>query len=964
MVGQTVSHYLVLDELGAGAMGVVYRAEDLRLGRQVALKFLPARVARNPELIERFRREARVASSLNHPHICTVYDIGEHEGRQFLVLERLEGFTVKQMIEDGPVPVDRLLDIAIDVADALAAAHATGIVHRDVKPANIFVTAHAGAKVMDFGLAKVVADPAAANDPNASTIGRRGSPETLTNPGVPLGTLAYMSPEQARGQALDGRSDIFSLGTVLYEMATGQRAFPGNTLAVVFDGILNRDPTPASEVLPSLPAELVAIIAHALEKDPGRRYQSASELLSDLRAARRRLERGSDGLGPGSGPGSGPLLATAAFTRKKLTRRAAVALAVVALAALAWWGTSRTSPALTDRDSVLVGNIENSTGDAVFDGTLRQALAVHLGQSPFLDLVNDERVNETLRTMGRPVSDPLSHDTAREVCRRQGVKALIDGAIRPLGAHYVIDLNVSACEDGEVLAREQEQAERKEDVLRALGRAATRLRAHLGESLTMVRSYDVPVEQATTPTLEALKAYSLGLQQRARGTEVESIPFFQRALEIDPKFALAHTILSNVYGSLGETARSIEHGRIAFELRGGVTERERLIITYQYYDRVTGELQKAIETLLLWEQTYPRDYRPSNSAAAVYLRAGQYERAVEKAREAMARNPNHPFPYSNLAHALRSLGRNDEAYEVAARAAARQIETLPTRRLLYQIAVQAGRDDEAVEHLEAARGRAREFDMVGAQAQVAVYRGEFARGVALQRQAEAMARAVGLDEIGDGYAVQLGLVYALTGSNDDAVALVRPHLGSRNLSVRLLAATVCGLAGAPAGVLREAQRTVDEVATARATDTLTMSVSVAMARSALALAHGQPAAAVAALEPARPYELGRMALLIPVYMRGLALLAAGDGDGARAEFMRVLERKGTDPFSITVALAPLGVARGHAAAGHHDTARDHYAAFMNQWAKDATAPPIVAAARAEWAALESAARPAVARGVR
>lgn len=962
MVGQTVSHYLVLDELGSGAMGVVYRAEDLRLGRQVALKFLPARVARNPDLVERFRREARVASSLNHPHICTVYDIGEHEGRQFLVLERLEGSTVKQLLEDGPVPVDRLLDVAVDVADALAAAHATGIIHRDIKPANVFLTSQAGAKVMDFGLAKIVVDAGADGlDPDAPTTAGRESLETLTNPGVPVGTLAYMSPEQARGQSLDGRSDIFSLGAVLYEMATGQRAFPGATLAVVFDGILNRTPVPAGELVPTLPPELLAIIDRALQKDPSLRYAAAAEMLADLKALRRRLDReGGLGSGSDSGSGSGPVVLSTPGARRRWVRPAGAAAAIVLLAAIGWWAIARSAPALTDRDSILVGSVANGTGDPVFDDTLRQALSVHLGQSPFLDLVNDERIHETLRTMGRDEHDPLTHEVAREVCARQGVKALIDGAIRPLGSHFVLDLTATACEDGGILAREQEQAERKEDVLRGLGKAATRLRAQLGESLTMVRSYDVPVEQATTPSLEALKAYSLGLQQRARGSEIESIPFFRRAIELDPKFALAHTLLSNVYGSLGETARAGEHGRLAFEHREGVSERERLIITHQYYDRVTGELQKSIDTLLLWEQTYPRDHRPCNSLSVIYSRIGQYERAVEKAEEAIRRNPNHPFPYSNLAHAWRSLGRLDKAREVAEQATARHIETLPTRRLLYQISLQEGKVEEAASHLEVARGRSREFDMVGAQAQVAMFNGQLGRAAELNRRAEAMARAAGLHEIGDGYAAQSGLVHALAGDREQAVALARPQLASGNVSVQLVAAMVCGLAQAPPAVLREAQRTVDTAAAAHATDTLTIGISVALARAALALAHGRPADAVAALEPARPYELGRMAVLLPVYVRGLAYLAGGDARAAEGEFKRVLAHRGVDPFSIVYALAPLGLARSHALAGQTAAAAEAYAEFIDGWSRADATLPVLTQAHAERKRLENGAPAAAA----
>jgi len=946
MLGQTISHYLILEELGAGAMGVVYRAEDLRLGRHVAIKFLPPKLARSPEGIERFKREVRVASSLNHPHICTVHDTGEHEGNAFLVMECLDGETVRDIIDRGPMPFDEVLDIAVDVADALRAAHESGIIHRDIKPANIFVTERAGAKVMDFGLAKVV-DTSGQLNPDSTTAFDIESPATLTSPGAPLGTMAYMSPEQARGQVLDARTDIFSFGAVLYEMLTGRRAFPGTAVAVVFDGILNHDPAPLPTFdVPSV-ADLATIVDRALRKKPAERYQSMDEMLADLRALRRHVDHHDAVALFSSGSGSRrPVMPVLSRANWRLI--ALVTLAVLCAAVGLWAWTARHTPMLTERDSILLADVANTTGEAVFDDTLRQALAVHLGQSPFLDVVTDERVNETLRTMGRTPETRLTSDVAREVCTRQGVKAMIEGSIAPLGSHYVLAVTAMTCDEGRVLAREQEEATRKEDVLSALSLATSRLRARVGESLSTIEQHDVPIEQATTPSLDALKAYSLGLRQRALGNEIESIPFFQRAIELDPEFALAHTMLSNVFGSLGESSRGAEHGRLAFEHRDHVTERERLIITYQQYDRVTGELQKAIDTLLLWEQTYPRDYRPSNILSVVYGRMGQYERAVEKAHEARRRNPDHPFPYSNLAHALRGLNKYDEARVVAEEAATRGIETLPTRRLLYQLAVQRGDMADAARHLLVVRGRSREFDMLGAQAQMAVFAGKLIEAEQLYTLAESGARTAGLTEIADGYVVQAALMHAFVGAHEAAIPLARRVLDSRNVNVRLGAVQALGLAGASPALLAEGERVIGAAEREYASDTLINAVSVSQARAALHLARGDAARAIQALEPARQYEAGRMALLLPVYMRGLALLRLHQAADAERAFAHVRELRGVDPFSVTYALAPLGAARAHALAGDATRSLADYDVFFGEWKGADEAVPVLRQARDEY----------------
>jgi tetratricopeptide (TPR) repeat protein/predicted Ser/Thr protein kinase len=954
MIGATISHYRILDELGVGGMGVVYRAEDLRLGREAALKFLPADPAEDPGARERFRREARLASRLNHPHICTVYEFGQHAGREFIVMERLEGSTLKRLIEAGPLPMDRVLALAVQVTDALAAAHERGIVHRDIKPANIFVTTRGEAKVMDFGLAKQV--PGLAG-PDQTTAPGGAATVLMTSPGSAVGTTAYMSPEQARGEEVDGRSDLFSFGAVLYEMTTGRRAFPGSVPAVVYDAILNRDPEPIASLAPAVPDDLAQVIERALRKDRDARYQRATEMLADLRRIEQALHSGRLAAGAAD---------RAPVSRKRLRlgwRGAIAGVAVIVLGVAAGlWGVGALRPAvapLSERDSVLLGEFVNGTGETVLDDTLRQALAFQLGQSPFLDIVADERIGQTLQLMGRPAGERLDREVAREVCQRLSLKAMIEGSVSRLGSRYVVALTATGCATGEVFAREQVEAESRESVLRAVGRAASTLRARLGESLATLASFDVPIERATTPSLEALKAYTLGQVQRARGAEIDSIPFFQRAIDLDPHFASAWYALSVVYGNLGESQKGAEHGERAFAESQGVSEKERLAITYQYHDRVTGRADQALAALELWKRLYPRDFRPANSLAVLHNRLGRYERAVEEATEARQRNPNHGFPYSNLAYAYRGLGRLDAAREVAEEAVRKGIETLPTRRLLYQLAVLRDDEADAARHLEWARGRLREFDLIGARAQVLAYQGRWRAARDFYATTEQMARAAGLAEVADGYAAQAALTEALFGFRDEARARARSLVAASTPQVRLLAvAALARAGGAQAGL----ERAVEEAARARPEDTVLANVLVPIARASVRLAAGEGEAALEALRPSVPYELGRAAAGLPIYVRGEAYLAIGDAEGAVGEFGRLVERRGVEPFAAHHLLARLGLARAHQAAGRIAESRSAYDTFLA--ALDGADPdlPILERARTERARLDQA--PEVPHGAR
>jgi len=946
MIGETISNYRLLGQLGAGGTGTVYRAEDLRLGREVAIKVLSADLAEEPAELERFQREARLASAVNHPHICAIYDVGEHNGRPFIVMELLDGETLRDVLRGQPLPVDRLLALAFHVAEALEAAHRRGVIHRDLKPANVFVaTDGRHAKVLDFGLARLLPDHPRTRRASSSWPTASARPDPTTSQSG-AGSAPYMSPEQARGDALDPRTDLFSFGAVLYEMATGQRAFPGKTAAAVFDGILNRKPTAPTTLNPEVPADLEQVIGKALEKDRQLRYQTAADLLADLRRVKRRRENPSS-TGPLPVPPDSPWSEADRVGSVATRRRAGAAILVllaIAAVAVGLWRLRRPRPApLNERDSILLADFVNTTGDPVFDGTLREALAVQLSQSPFLDIVPDDRVGETLQMMTRTPDERLTHALAREVCQRLGAKALLEGSIASLGRTYVLTLDATDCGAGESIAREQAQADSKEHVLRALGRSASSIRARLGESLATMERFDVPIEQATTPSLEALKAYALGVARRAMGSDVEAIPFFKRAVELDPTFASAHSALSSIYGGLGETEQRGIFARLAYTNRDHVSQRERMFIEYQYHDAAGDEL-RAVGILEVWKQSYPHDYRPANALAVSLNRLGQYARAIEEASEAQRRNPSHPFPYSNLAYAYRGANRFAEARQAAEQAVVRRIETVPTRRLLYQLARLDHNPAEAERHLVWGRGRSREFDLVGAQAQAVAFEGQMSTARALYRRTTDMAQHQGFPHVALGYAAQVVWTEALYGNGRLAVRQAREVLrGDPTAAPRLRAAAALALAGAP----DEAERVIAASRDAETSDTFVKMVYVPVAEAAVHLARHQPAQVIEALEDAVAYELGSVAALAPVFLRGQALLQQGDGGAAAKEFRTLLDHRGVDPFSPLYALAGLELARALALTGDTAKSRTAYDEFLAAWADADQDLPILLAARAE-----------------
>ena len=783
IIGQTISHYQIIEKLGGGGMGVVYKARDTRLGRLVALKFLPKDFAADPTAIVRFQREARAASSLNHRNICTIYDIGEEAGRAFIAMEYLDGQTLKHAIESRPMESDRLLQRAIQIVEALDAAHAQGIIHRDVKPANIFVTRQGQVKVLDFGLAKL-ARPRQTHStgPADSGLLDRASEEQLTSTGIAIGTVAYMSPEQARGEELDVRTDLFSLGAVFYEMATGQVAFGGTTIAVVFDGILNRDPILPSRLNPELPDGLTPIIAKALQKDRQQRYQSASQILTDLNAI----------VG-----GSRARVAGRAASRRNLWLTALTLLAIAAVIAGIFIFPYGRSHHLTEQDTVVLADFVNGTGDPVFDDTLKQAISVQLAQSPFLNILSDARTRAALKLMAKPAGTKLSPELARDLCQRSGSKAYIAGSIGSLGSQYVIGVNAINCQTGDPLAQEQVTASSKEKVLEALGGATTQLRKRLGESLTSIQKFDTPIDEATTPSLEALKAISQGKRaQQERGADA-AIPYFKHAIELDPNFAAAYAALGTSYSNLREPALASANLEKAYQLRDRTSERERYRFSAYYYHLVTGELEKAVQTYQSWSLDYPHDNVPRSNLAAIYGYLGQYDKGVAEIVEDLRLNPDSVAGYTNLMSHYTALNRLDEAKAAYRQAKGRNLDGPFLHLNLYGIAFLQTDAPEMQRQATWAAGKPQaENLLLSAQSDTEAYWGRLRRARELTEQAVASASRNDQQETAGEWQMNAALREAEFGSQTRSRQLVEAVLAkSANRELQILGALALARAG-------------------------------------------------------------------------------------------------------------------------------------------------------------------------
>jgi eukaryotic-like serine/threonine-protein kinase len=952
-----IGPYELIDRLGSGGMGIVYRARDTRLQRDVAVKVLsesyigsgtPGHASH-----ERFLREARAASSLNHPNICTIHDVGEHAGQPYLVMELLQGQTLRAALQGTPLPIDQVVDFGIQLARALEEAHAAGIIHRDIKPANIFIVRKQQGsqqiKVLDFGLAKIshaFSSGSAGGDTSDSTgIGETAAGLTLTTPGTTIGTLAYMSPEQARGQTLDVRSDLFSLGAVLYEMATGKLPFDGEVSADVLAALLTKEPVPLRKLNPSVPKELERIILKLLSKNKEQRYASAAELRVDLEKMTGRT----------SSRQTIPINASAAKSKTPLMI-AGAALVVVALAAggfYLWHRHQASAPTIVatvihERDSVILSDFTNQTGEPVFDTTLTQALEIQLEQSPFLTIVSQQHLRQSLQYLGKPSDAKITPEIAREIGIREGIKAIINGSISRLGNEYVVTLQAQSTANGDTIASEQAQAPDKEHVLTALDQATTAMRARLGESLSSIQKLDTPLGQATTSSLEAFRAYALGDVEHFQGRDIpEAEGHYKRAVELDPNFAMAWARLGVVYGNSGANGKALAYFQKAYDLSANVSERERLYLAGHYHQNVTGDLPKVIETLELATKTYPQNLDSWVNLGSAYTAIGDFQKSLTATDRAVALQSDDAIARENQVSTLVGLNEFDKAKDIAAHDLKTDISSSAEyRQYLVPLYFLLGDQAAMQQQIDWASGKSEEYLLTLAAAWMREVEGRYHDADALYQKAFDQAQQQKLPDVAAGFLLSKAQGKALAGMCKDVPAIVKQGLSVDKSKVNVRAA---GLPAALCGEAKLAMPLLEELAKKYPQDTLTNTLILPQTRAADDLAHNRPDQALHDLDAMGSYNL----ISQQEYLRGLAYLDLHNGASAAEAFRKVVAAKGA---IVSQGLqdfpqAQLGLARALAMQGDKAGAKKAYQDFFTTW-KDADPDlPQLAAAKMEFAHL-------------
>ncbi|HEY6802517.1 MAG TPA: protein kinase [Pyrinomonadaceae bacterium] len=952
-----IAHYRIIEKLGAGGMGEVYLAEDMKLGRKVAIKILSEQYTTNRDRLHRFEQEASAASALNHPNILTIYEVGHQDGHHYIATEFIDGATLRRKMAEGPLEIRDLLDIAVQAASALEEAHSAGIVHRDVKPDNIMVRRNGYVKVLDFGLAKLTESSIDRSPADAEAATRV---LVQTDAGVVMGTSHYMSPEQARGKPVDARSDIWSLGVVIYEIVTGRTPFEGETATDVIVAITQKEPPPLIRFAPTVPAELDWIVTKALRKDRDERYQTIKELLTDLRRLKQRLEFEAElerSIAPESLTRSAYNTAISSPTtperavptvektvsqvssaeylvtglKRHKIAAAVVALILIAAVSLGAYFYTHRKPTLTDKDTILIADFVNTTGEPVFDGTLKQALGVQLGQTPFLNIFPDERVRETLRFMGRSPDDRITKDVGREICERQGIKALLVGTIASLGSHYVITLEAMNAHTGDPIAREQVEADSKEKVLASLGTAAADLRQKLGESLNSIQKYGVGIEQATTSSLDALKAYAQGNEARASGRIEESRQFYEQAIKLDPNFAMAYARLAVYYGNRDQIESAKEYVYKAYALRDRVSEKEKFYISEKYYSYVTGELENTIGVLQQWAALYPNDYIPHNNLAISYMSMGRYEEAQKEAQKAVELSPNNTSTRDNLFATFIGLDRFDEA-EQSINDLEKLSKDLPSIHFdRYEIAFFRGDKAAMEKEIAWAKGRPEEAEATAQQSQTVAYYGKLGEAEKLMNTARDLFKSQNRMENAGQALMIISQRQALLGkcqpAKQNANAGLALSRGRMSLAGAALTLTACNETA-------QAQPLIAELLKQYPNDVAIAGVFVPLTKAINELNRGNPSGATQILEPLRKYDLGLFLGNARLYLSGLAYLQQKMGKEAAAEFEKIISHRGVDTFAPEHQLAHLGLARAAVMMGDSARARKEYQDFLAAW-KDA-----------------------------